>query len=172
MVLTTRPLTIESGTSWGLPRDFLEVLQLSLALHRYKVLYYDKAREHNGHWSPPSIFYYHPRPQPSTATAVIAPPPCHPKQTPRQSLAVHVRAGEALHHPSRGSSTRLPAICFFSWQEPFSSKPLQIKIKTDRQATKRETIYLWQRTSTDQSHSPIIACRSIIIFNYINVNCH
>jgi hypothetical protein len=30
---------------------------------------------------------------------------------------------------------------FFSWQEPFSLKPLQIEIKTDRGATKREMIF-------------------------------
>ncbi len=30
---------------------------------------------------------------------------------------------------------------FFFWQEPFSLKPLQIEIKTDRRATKRETIF-------------------------------
>jgi hypothetical protein len=41
----------------------------------------------------------------------------------------------------RGSSTKLPPICLFFWWEPFSLKPLQIEIKTDRRATKRETIF-------------------------------
>ncbi len=65
---------------------------------------------------------------------------------------------------SRGSSTRLPAIYFFSWQEPFSSKPLRIEIETDRQATKRETIFdnahqqincTCQLSHADQSHYSI-----------------
>jgi hypothetical protein len=40
----------------------------------------------------------------------------------------------------RGSSTRLPTICFFFSRNHFL-KPLRIEIKTDRRATKRETIF-------------------------------
>jgi hypothetical protein len=40
----------------------------------------------------------------------------------------------------RGSSTRVPAICFFL-AGTLLFKALQIKIKTDRQATKQETIF-------------------------------
>jgi hypothetical protein len=52
----------------------------------------------------------------------------------------------------RGSSTRVPAINYFSWWEPFSSKPLQIKIKTDRGATKRETIFDNAHQQIDCTH--------------------
>ena len=44
----------------------------------------------------------------------------------------------------------------FSWWEPFYSKPLQIEIKRDRRATKRETIF-------DNAHQQIDCTRQLLL---------
>ncbi len=56
---------------------------------------------------------------------------------------------------SRGSSTSIPTVYVLSWWEPFSSKHLWIKIKTDRRATKRETIF-------DNAHQQINCTRQLL----------
>ncbi len=59
----------------------------------------------------------------------------------RYNIANEACWGLLDHIDCRGSSTRVPTICFFSWCEPFSLKPLRIKIKTVRWASKRETVF-------------------------------
>ena len=71
---------------------------------------------------------------------------------------------------SRGSSTRvLPCISFPEGKFFLPSSPNWNK---NKQTSNKERDNFLQCTSTDQLHLPIIEWQSIVLFDYINVNCH